>query len=177
MLERGVPSGDSRAAPRRSESMDTSGEDRLPWRGEDHPLALAGVPLLQYQPIIDLGSGQLLGFEALLRWRHPTEGIILPPQLIPWAEASGDIIAIGEWVLATGCKDAMRWPTSVQLAVNLSVIQLRRGAASMAVRAALEESGIAPDRLTVEVTERALSDESAVADLRDISALGVQLAV
>src|SRR5271170_6500608 len=155
--------------------MDESGES--PWQGEGHPLSLAGVPLLQYQPIIDLGSGQLLGFEALLRWRHPTEGIILPPQLIPWAEANGDIIAIGEWVLATGCHDAMRWPTSIQLAVNLSVIQLRRGAASRAVLAALEVSGIAPDRLTVEVTERAISDEAAVKDLQAISALGVQLAV
>ncbi len=157
--------------------MDAIGDDRSPWNGDGHPLALAGVPLLQYQPVIDLGSGQLLGFEALLRWRHPTEGIILPPQLIPWAEASGDIIEIGEWVLATGCKDAMHWPSSIQLAVNLSVIQLRRGVASSAVALALEESGIAADRLTVEVTERALSDEAAVADLRVISSLGVQLAV
>src|SRR5271165_6115984 len=90
----GVPAGPSGGG-----TMDAIGDDRSPWNGDGHPLALAGVPLLQYQPVIDLGSGQLLGFEALLRWRHPTEGIILPPQLIPWAEASGDIIEIGEWVL------------------------------------------------------------------------------
>ncbi len=138
---------------------------------------LAGEPRLAYQPVIDLLSGRVLGFEALLRWHHPTRGVVLPQLLIPWAEANGDIVALGEWVLVEGCRRATEWPPSVQLAVNCSIVQLRRGMASAAVRRALDESGLSPDRLTVEVTEHALSEEAATADLRAIAGLGVQLAV
>ena len=147
------------------------------WQRESKPLVLSGEPVLEYQPVIDLASGALLGFEALLRWRHPTEGLILPQLLIPWAEANGDIVALGEWVLNEGCKDASAWPASVQLAVNCSIVQLRRGVASYAVENALEGSSFDPDRLTVEITEHTLSDEPALKDLRRIAAMGVQLAV
>jgi len=148
-----------------------------PLIGADRPTVLAGQPSLGFQPIVDLGSGQLLGFEALLRWAHPTEGIIRPQLLIPWAEANGDIVALGEWVLAEGCRQATSWPFSVQLAVNCSLVQLRRGVAAPAVASALEASGLPSDRLTVEVTEHSMSDEAAVDQLRAIAALGVQLAV
>ncbi len=157
--------------------MDENGESQTPWHHEGHPLTLAGKPRLQYQPVIDLGSGQLLGFEALLRWHHPTEGVILPPLLIPWAEANGDIVPLGDWIMVEGCREALKWPPSTQLAVNISVVQLRRAAASAAVIAALEVTGLVPDRLTIEVTEHAMSDEAAVDDLAVIGALGVQLAV
>ncbi len=149
---------------------------RRPW-DPNGPTALAGEPRLAYQPVIDLLSGRVLGFEALLRWEHPTEGPILPQLLIPWAEANGDIVILGEWVLAEGCRQAVDWPPSVQLAVNCSIVQLRRGAASRSVLMALEQSGLTPDRLTVEVTEHALSEQSASAELRTIAGLGVQLAV
>src|SRR5579862_8837700 len=99
--------------------------------------------MLEYQPVVDLASGVLLGFEALLRWQHPTQGLILPGLLIPWAEANGDIVALGSWVLERGCRDASAWPPSVQLAVNLSLVQLRRGVASHAVEHALASSGLA----------------------------------
>ena len=141
------------------------------------PLVLPGEPAIAYQPVVDLGSGMLLGFEALVRWRHPTEGIILPALLIPWAEANGDIVALGEFVLREGCRHAAKWPRSLQLAVNVSIVQLRRGVASTAVAHALEGSGLPPDRLTVEVTEHALNDEQALNDLRRIAAMEVQLAV
>ncbi|MHB8319698.1 MAG: EAL domain-containing protein [Acidimicrobiales bacterium] len=147
------------------------------WQRDSKPLVLAGEPVLEYQPVVDLASGMLLGFEALLRWRHPTEGLILPQLLIPWAEANGDIVALGEWVLNEGCKDASAWPSSAQLAVNCSIVQLRRGVASSSVESALEASGFNPDRLTVEITEHTLSDEPALKDLRRIAAMGVQLAV
>jgi len=147
------------------------------WDGDTKPLVLSGEPMLQYQPVVDLGTGKLLGFEALMRWQHPTQGVILPGLLIPWAEANGDIVALGDWVLHASCRDASRWPASVQLAVNLSIVQLRRGVASTAVRKALEESGLPADRLTVEVTEHVMSDEYALRDLRAIAATGVQLAV
>jgi len=150
---------------------------RAPLHRDGHPLVLDGEPRLVYQPIIDLTTGRLLGFEALLRWHHPTEGIIFPPLLIPWAEANGDIVALGDWVVMAGCEEATRWPSSMQLAVNMSIVQLRRGAASPAVTRALQETGLPADRLTVEVTERAMSDDDAVADLRTIGDLGVQIAV
>jgi EAL domain-containing protein (putative c-di-GMP-specific phosphodiesterase class I) len=144
---------------------------------EGRALVLRGEPALQYQPVVDLASGGLLGFEALLRWHHPTQGLILPGLLIPWAEANGDIVALGQWVLEQSCRNAAAWPPSVQLAVNLSIVQLRRGVGSEAVRGALEQSGLPADRLTVEVTEHVMSDELAIRDLRSIAAMGVQLAV
>jgi len=156
--------------------LPAGGTQHRPWDPEG-PTALAGEPRLVYQPVVDLLSGRVLGFEALLRWEHPTEGPILPQLLIPWAEANGDIVILGEWVLAEGCRQAVDWPPSVQLAVNCSIVQLRRGAASRSVLMALEQSGLTPDRLTVEVTEHALSEEGASAELRTIAGLGVQLAV
>jgi EAL domain-containing protein (putative c-di-GMP-specific phosphodiesterase class I) len=141
------------------------------------PLVLSGVPVLEYQPVVDLASGMVLGFEALLRWQHPTQGLILPGLLIPWAEANGDIVALGQWVLRQGCQDATGWPPSVQLAVNLSIVQLRRGVAPQTVEEALTVSGLPADRLTVEVTEHAMSDDYALRSLRAIAAMGVQLAV
>jgi EAL domain-containing protein (putative c-di-GMP-specific phosphodiesterase class I) len=154
------------------------GEVQRPFLGgSGRQTVLAGQPSLGFQPIVDLASGRLLGFEGLLRWAHPTEGIIRPQLLIPWAEANGDIVALGSWVLSEGCRQAMAWPLSVQLAVNCSLVQLRRGVASVAVADALAESGLPPDRLTIEVTEHSMSEEQAVAELRAIAALGVQLAV
>ncbi len=147
------------------------------WGVDSKPLVLSGEPMLQYQPVVDLATGKLLGFEALMRWQHPTQGVILPGLLIPWAEANGDIVALGEWVLQASCHDAGTWSPSVQLAVNLSIVQLRRGVASSAVREALDQSGLPADRLTVEVTEHVMSDEYALRDLRAITAMGVQLAV
>lgn len=146
-------------------------------RPDTESLILTGEPALEYQPLVDLASGRLLGFEALLRWRHPEEGMILPSLLLPWLEANGDIVQLGEWVLAEGCQQAASWPKNIQLAVNLSIIQLRRGVGSSAVAKALGLSGLEPDRLTIEVTEHALVEDVAMNDLRTIGGFGVELAV
>lgn len=138
---------------------------------------LAGAPFLELQPAVDLATGRLLGFEALLRWQHPEHGLILPGVLIPWAEANGDIVELNAWVLAEACHQAQRWPSGIQLAVNCSIVQLRQGEASRSVAVALERSGLNPDRLTVEVTEHTIADERAARDLQALSALGVHLAV
>jgi EAL domain-containing protein (putative c-di-GMP-specific phosphodiesterase class I) len=140
-------------------------------------LIMSGEPALEYQPLIDLATGRLLGFEALLRWRHPDEGMVLPSLLLPWLEANGDIVQLGEWVLAEGCEQAASWPKNIQLAVNLSIVQLRRGVGSSAVARALEHSGLEPDRLTIEVTEHSMVEDVAMNDLRAIGAFGVELAV
>ena len=140
-------------------------------------MTLAGKPVLEYQPAVDLATGRLLGMEALVRWEHPTKGRIAPDILIPWAEENGDIVALNAWVMEAACCEAELWSTGLQLAVNCSMIQLRRGEASKAAARALEISGLNPDRLTIEVTERTINDDRAAADLRALAELGVHLAV
>ena len=138
---------------------------------------LAGAPYLDYLPVVDLSTGRLLGMEALVRWQHPTEGLISPNQLIPHAEASGDIGPLTRWVLLEACAQAGSWSPSIQLGVNCTIHQLRRGEVSKAVADALEQTGFPCSQLTVEVTEDAVVDPSASADLKDLSAMGVQLGV
>ncbi|MHB1890422.1 MAG: EAL domain-containing protein, partial [Acidimicrobiales bacterium] len=140
-------------------------------------LVLTGEPLVEYQPAVDLATGRLIGFEALVRWNHPTRGHIPPEILIPWAESSDDIVTLNAWVIEQACEVASTWPSGLQIAVNCSNVQLHQRQASKAVSSALEMSGLNPDRLTVEITERAAADDDASADLRDLAALGVHLAV
>jgi EAL domain-containing protein (putative c-di-GMP-specific phosphodiesterase class I) len=144
---------------------------------EELSLVLDGKPVLEYQPAVDLTNGRLLGFEALVRWDHPTRGYIPPNILIPWAEANDHIIDLNAWVLADACRQASPWPVGIQLSVNCSAVQLRRGEASRAVVAALEETGFDEDRLTVEITETTVADEHTAQDLRALSTLGIHLAV
>ncbi len=145
----------------------------IPWPD----LGIDGEPELLFQPAVDLATGRLLGFEALLRWNDPAQGRISPKELIPWAEANGHMTALNGWVLSEACARAVSWRSEIQLAVNCSVFQLRRNEAAAAAAVALEESGLHPDRLTIEVTETTLADDTAAADLRAISRLGIQLTV
>ena len=145
----------------------------IPWPD----LGIDGEPELLFQPAVDLATGRLLGFEALLRWNDPAQGRISPKELIPWAEANGYMTALNGWVLSEACAHAVRWRADIQLAVNCSVFQLRRNEAAAAAAIALEDSGLQPDRLTIEVTETTLADDGAAADLRAISRLGIQLTV
>jgi EAL domain-containing protein (putative c-di-GMP-specific phosphodiesterase class I) len=145
----------------------------IPWPD----LGIDGEPELLFQPAVDLATGRLLGFEALLRWNDPVQGRISPKELIPWAEANGYMTDLNGWVLAEACAHAVSWGSEIQLAVNCSVFQLRRNEAAAAAAVALEQSGLHPDRLTIEVTETTLADDGAAADLRAISRLGIQLTV
>ena len=139
--------------------------------------ALLGVPYLEYLPVVDLSTGRLLGMEALVRWEHPTHGLISPNRLIPHAEVSGDIGPLTRWILTEACEKARTWSPSVQLAVNCTIHQLRRGDVSKAVAGALEETGFRSGQLTLEVTEDSVMDAAASSDLRTISEMGVQLSV
>lgn len=138
---------------------------------------LEGEPVLEFQPAVDLASGRLLGFEALLRWLHPRRGVIAPSVLIPWAEANGHILELNAWVLDEACRQASSWPPAMQLGVNCSLVQLRHHQASVATANALERSGLNPDRLTVEITESAVADDQANQDLHSLVEHGVHLAV
>jgi EAL domain-containing protein (putative c-di-GMP-specific phosphodiesterase class I) len=140
-------------------------------------LGLDGEPELVFQPAVDLATGRLLGFEAFLRWNDPDLGPIPPSVLIPWAEANGHMVELNAWVLSEACAAAASWQADLQLAVNCSVFQLRQREAASAAAAAIEESGLNPDRLTIEITETSVTDEAASDDLHAMSRLGIQLTV
>ena len=115
---------------------------------------------LYYQPIIDTKTSVICGAEALMRWRHPTKGIILPDQFIPLAEETGMITHIGEWLLQTACADAVDWPKDIKVAVNLSAVQFRKNNLVDVVMCALAQSGLPPERLELEITETALIESA-----------------
>lgn len=140
-------------------------------------LDLDGVPTLAFQPAVDLATGCLLGFEALLRW-YDSNGDYVPPNVvIPRAEAQGQMAALNAWVLSEACAQAARWPSLLQVAVNCTVFQLRRGEVAAAAIDALERSGLNPDRLTLEVSENSVTDNEAASDLDAITRLGIQLSI
>jgi diguanylate cyclase (GGDEF)-like protein len=115
---------------------------------------------IHYQPIVNLASGRVSGFEALLRWNHPVRGLVSPAEFIPLAEETGMIVAIGSWVLRTACIEAQTWPAAINLAVNLSPIQFQKGDVMSAVTAALDASCLRPERLELEITESVLMQDS-----------------
>lgn len=132
-----------------------------------------------YQPVIDMRSGQVSAFEALLRWHHPTRGLLDAGEFIPTAEASGLIVPLGAWVLRRSCCDAAGWPASVRLLVNISPKQLGTGGLLEAVRDALGAASLPAARLELEVTETALlqASETISSCLGGLRQLGVKLAL
>jgi diguanylate cyclase (GGDEF)-like protein/PAS domain S-box-containing protein len=141
---------------------------------------LSGDIYVAYQPIIDLRSGQPKKLEALARWTHPDRGTIVPDLFIPWAERTGVIDELGEWILARACHDVVKMEAAgleVDLSVNVSVVQLRHADASQRFGDVLAGARLAPDRVWVEVTESVLLDAGALAPLAEIHALGVRLVI
>jgi diguanylate cyclase (GGDEF)-like protein len=134
---------------------------------------------LHYQPLVDLRSDEICGFEALLRWRHPVRGMISPADFIPVAEETGLIEEIGQWVLRTACAEATNWPSDVRIAVNVSPIQFRSQTLSLKVASALAEAGLDPRRLELEITEAVLiaDDDAALVALNQLRKLGVRIAL
>lgn len=131
---------------------------------------------LHYQPFVNIATNRICGFEALVRWRHPQQGLISPDRFIPLAEETGVIVALGAWVLERACVDAAGWPDDIRLAVNLSPVQLRHGAVVETVSAALKTSGLAPERLELEVTETAMLAGTDSRDaLQAIGAMGISV--
>src|SRR5262245_21589045 len=120
----------------------------------------SGAFELYYQPLVDLGTDTITGFEALMRWPHPVRGMIPPSEFIPVAEETGLIGQVGAFVLQRACADAMRWPDHVKIAVNLSPLQFRTGNLLQVVMDALSESGLSPRRLELEITEALLLERS-----------------
>jgi diguanylate cyclase (GGDEF)-like protein len=132
-----------------------------------------------YQPIYDLTHDRISGFEALLRWRHPTRGLVLPGEFIALAEEIGLIIPMGEWVLRRACAEARAWPSHIMLAVNVSAVQFKGPGLIQTVQDALAATGLAPHRLELEITESVLlaDNVATLAILHTLRDLGVRIAM
>jgi diguanylate cyclase (GGDEF)-like protein len=133
--------------------------------------------VVHYQPLVNLQTEQTCSFEALIRWNHPERGMIQPLDFIPFAEESTLIVPIGEWVLRTACVEAAKWSGNVRVAVNLSPVQFRTPNLYEAVTSALSCSGLAADRLELEITESALLSNQDSTVLLQLRALGVRIAM
>jgi len=138
---------------------------------------------VHYQPIVKLDDGKVVGFEALLRWRDASGQFVPPSELIPLAEETGLIVAIGQFVLREACSQAAEWSRAgeapIRLSVNVSPAQLEQGSVTCDVRAALRISGLDPSSLVIEIIESTLIDNSlpALRELRQLRKLGVHLAL
>jgi diguanylate cyclase (GGDEF)-like protein len=134
---------------------------------------------LHYQPLVDMTGREVIAFEALLRWHHPVRGLIPPTDFIPIAEETGLIIEIGEWALQRACIEATRWPETIRVSVNLSPIQFERGNLYQTVANALARSGLAPQRLELEITEGVLlrDEVNTRAVLHNLRSLGVRISL
>jgi EAL domain-containing protein (putative c-di-GMP-specific phosphodiesterase class I) len=138
--------------------------------------------VLHYQPQVSAADGTVLGAEALVRWNHPTRGLVPPGSFIAIAEDSGLIVPLGEWVLRQACADAAAWRAAghaVTVAVNLSALQFKRGNLEDDVRAALHHTGLPPEALELELTESILikDTENVLAKVRNLHALGIELSI
>jgi diguanylate cyclase (GGDEF)-like protein len=134
---------------------------------------------LHYQPLFDLEQNRVCSFEALLRWNHPTRGQISPVEFIPVAEDTGLIVPIGAWVIREACNRAATWPEHIRIAVNVSPVQFHRGALNDTILRALAVSGLAPNRLEVEITESIFLEggDATLKLLHSLRSLGVRVAL
>jgi len=134
---------------------------------------------LYYQPLFDLEQNRICSFEALLRWNHPKRGLISPAEFVPVAEEAGLIVPIGAWVIREACSRAMTWPEHIRIAVNVSPVQFHRGGLQETILQALANSGLAPGRLEVEITESIFLEggEATLRLLHSLRKLGIRVAL
>jgi diguanylate cyclase (GGDEF)-like protein len=139
----------------------------------------AGEFELYYQPVVNLASNEVSGFEALIRWNHPQHGLVSPGTFIPLAEEIGFIVPMGEWVIREACATAARWPGDARVAVNISAVQFRNPGLMQVIVGALAASGLNPTRLEIEITETVLlqNKEATLTVLHQLRALGVRIAL
>ena len=135
--------------------------------------------VLHYQPQLDLSTEKLIGFEALVRWKHPKRGMIPPLDFIPIAEESGLILPLGSWVLEQACLEATKWPANTYVAVNVSAIQIERSDFLSEVKAVLQRTQLPPERLEIEITESVLMTDQTPAFnfLMGLKEIGVKIAL
>jgi diguanylate cyclase (GGDEF)-like protein/PAS domain S-box-containing protein len=171
---------DKRGTLRRFEpEMDEAAQEKARIENDLRRAVREGELVVHYQPLIDLATGDVTGYEALLRWNHPERGLLYPDSFIPLAEEIGMIDVVGQYVLQAACREAATWPGGIKLAVNASPLQFRGGNLLNIVLQALATSGLEPSRLELEITEAVLMDRSPqiASLLESIRALGVGISM
>jgi len=171
---------DQRGTVRRFEpEMDAAAQEKARTENDLRRAVRQGELVVHYQPLVDLPSGEIVGYEALLRWNHPERGMLYPDSFIALAEEIGMIDVIGQYVLQAACREAATWPAGIKLAVNASPLQFRGGNLLNIILQALAMSGLEPSRLEIEITEAVLMDRSpAIASLLEsIRNLGVGISM
>jgi diguanylate cyclase (GGDEF)-like protein len=172
--------GDGRSTLRFFEpEMDAQMQERRALEYDLRKALLAGEFELYYQPVVDLASNEISGFEALIRWHHPTRGRVAPGTFIPLAEEIGLIVPLGEWAIRQACATAAQWPENLRIAVNLSPAQFRSPGLLQAIVGALAAAGMSPNRLELEITETVLlqDSEATLTLLYRLRELGVRIAM
>ena len=172
--------GDGRGTFRFFErEMDAQMQERHTLERDLRKALPAGQFELYYQPVVDLASNDINGFEALIRWQHPERGLVPPDAFIPLAEEIGLIVPVGEWIIREACATAARWPDDLKIAVNLSPAQFRNPGLLQVIVRALSASGLAADRLELEITETVLlqDSETTLNLLYQLRQLGVRIAM
>ncbi|CAG2161148.1 hypothetical protein LMG26411_08033 [Cupriavidus numazuensis] len=160
-----------------SAAMDTASPERLTLEASLAQALVRDELSLNFQPIYHLKSQCVIGFEALMRWHHPNFGDVSPGQFISLAEETGLIRTLGQFALRRACEEAMRWPALLTIAVNVSTRQLIESDFLEQVTSTLRDTGLAPERLRLEITESALMRQAAVPLLEQIRKLGVRLSI
>ena len=162
-----------------SEAFDREVHERVSISDDLRGAVERGELCLYYQPQVALGTGRIVGAEALLRWKHPQRGLVMPGEFIPLAEELGLIVPIGEWVLRTACQQAASWPADISISVNVSPVQLRNPEFPKLVDRCLKQTGLAPRRLELEMTESVLmqNTEATLETLRQLQETGVGISL
>ncbi len=159
--------------------MDAAVQTRMQLEFEMRQAIMCGSFALHYQPVMHLAEDRIVGFEALMRWPHPTRGMIAPGEFIPLAEETGLIVPLGAWALQEACREAASWPDDLRIAVNVSAIQFQQPGLEQSVLSALAAAGLAPHRLELEITESVLVQdaEAVIACLHRLKGFGVRIAL
>jgi diguanylate cyclase (GGDEF)-like protein len=163
--------------------MNSASAERLEMETELRHAVSRSELLLHYQPSVEVTSGRITAVEALVRWRHPLRGLISPDKFIPLADETGLIGEIGQWVLFEACAQTKRWHDAglghLNISVNVSAVQFRRGDLAQVVRAALTQTGLPPSCLDLEITETVLMQDAGatIATLRGLKDMGVSISV
>ena len=159
--------------------LHSDAEERRKLEEELRDAVTTGALELYYQPVVQTSTERITGFEALLRWNHPTRGWISPAKFIPIAEDTGLIAPIGEWALRKACSDLATWPENVRVAVNVSPIQFANPSLPTIVTGAIAHAQISPDRLELEITESVFlnNDDGTDAMFKALKGIGVRLAL
>jgi diguanylate cyclase (GGDEF)-like protein/PAS domain S-box-containing protein len=159
------------------EGLESESHNRCRLENDLRQAIMTGALELHYQPIVSVADESICSMEALVRWRHPSRGLVMPDQFIPLAEETGLIVPLGEWVMRQACLDAMDWPDHVKLAVNLSPIHIKKRTVVDGVTRAMLETKLHPQRLEIEVTETVLlqHDNDILDELHQLRGLGVSV--